>query len=263
MSIKISVLASGSSGNSILIASKKRTILIDAGLSGKELVKRINKCDINEGSIDAILVTHEHSDHIKGAGILSRKLDLPVYANRLTWQEAESCMGKIKKENKKIFEEEFMIGDLGIIPYQISHDAEDPVGYIIHYKNKKIGIATDMGCVTEEVKSRLQDLDFLILEANHDLEMLMTGSYPYYLKQRIKGEEGHLSNDATADLIPKLVNGKCPHILLAHLSKDNNRKEVAYITIKNILEENNLKIGENLKLDFTYRDKPTSLYEVN
>ncbi|MFW6007307.1 MAG: MBL fold metallo-hydrolase [Halanaerobiales bacterium] len=263
MSIKVSVLASGSSGNSILVSTDDRTILIDAGLSGKKIIERLKKCGIKENLLDAILVTHEHSDHIKGVGILSRKLDIPIYANELTWKESESCLGEIKKKNQKIFKNEFMIGNLGIIPFNISHDAEDPVGYLINYNDKKIGIATDMGYVTRKVKSRLKGLDFLILEANHDLEMLMTGSYPYYLKQRIKGDKGHLSNDATADLIPDLIGNKSLHILLAHLSKDNNRKELAYITIKNILEDQNLEIGKDLYLDFAYREKPTPVYEIS
>ena len=262
MSLQVSVLASGSSGNSIYITSGDRSILIDAGLSGKKIVERLNKCGVNNPELDAILMTHEHKDHTKGVGVLSRRFKVPIYANELTWTAAAEDLGKIKSEHQCLFDGDFMIGDLGILPFSISHDAKDPVGYIIKYKNKSIGIATDMGCIPERVKKKLIGLDFLILEANHDLEMLQTGPYPAFLKKRIRSDKGHLSNDDTADLLPQLVKDNFPCILLAHLSKDNNIPKVAHITIKNNLEEAGLKLGKDLKMDFAYRDKPTQLYDV-
>lgn len=262
MKLKVSVLASGSSGNSIFISNGKIRLLIDAGLSGKKITDRLKSCNINGEDIDAILVTHEHQDHVKGVGILSRRYDLPIYANELTWEGAFSCLGKIEDNNIKIFNKDFMVGSLGIEPFSISHDARDPVGYIIHAGDKKIGIATDMGYVSKAIKEKLTGLDFLIIESNHDLEMLMAGSYPPYLKKRIRSKHGHLSNDATAALLPEIVNSNYPSILLAHLSKDNNIPDLAYITIKNNLEDKGLIIGEDLELDFTYRDRPTSIYEV-
>ena len=262
MKIKVSVLASGSSGNSIFISGGKNRILIDAGLSGKEIERRLSKIGENADDLDAILVTHEHSDHIHGIGVLSRRYDLPIYANELTWQGAEKRIGKIKENNCRVFSEGFMIGDMGISPFCISHDASDPVGYIVNCADKRIGQATDMGCISPEVVSCLKDLDFLIIESNHDLEMLMNGSYPWPLKQRINGEKGHLSNDDTADLLPRIIGSNFPRILLAHLSKDNNIPALAYITVKNNLEEKGFKIGEDLCLDYTYREKPTELFEV-
>lgn len=262
MKVKISVLASGSSGNSIFISGGKTKILIDAGLSGKEIDRRLSKIGVSGDELDAILVTHEHSDHIQGVGVLSRRYDLPIYANELTWQGAEERLGKIDKKNCRIFNDEFMIGDLGISPFLIPHDANAPVGYIINCGNKKIGQATDMGYVSREVEACLTGLDLLIIESNHDLEMLMNGSYPWPLKNRINGEEGHLSNDDTADLLPRIIGDNFPRILLAHLSKDNNIPALAYITVKNSLEDNDLIIGEDLLLGITYRDKPTELFAV-
>ena len=262
MSLKISVLASGSSGNSIYVTDGTNSILIDAGLSGKELSKRMKKVGIPSDQIDAILITHEHRDHISGAGVMSRRYNIPIFANQLTWENGAELVGSVSEENCCVFDEEFMIGNIGIEPFSISHDAADPVGYILHCNNKRIGIATDMGYFTSEIKERLKGLDFILVESNHDLDMLMTGSYPWHLKNRIKGKEGHLSNDDAAALIPQLINGNGPRILLGHLSKDNNNPDLAYITVKNNLDEHNLKEGKDYKLDFTYRDKPTRLYKI-
>ncbi len=262
MSLEISVLASGSSGNSIVINNNKNTILIDAGLSGKELVKRLNNCGLNSNQPDAILITHEHNDHIKGAGILSRRLDIPVYANQATWSQMEEKIGPIEEKNCCIFKSQFMIGNLGIIPFNISHDAVDPVGFIINYKTKNIGIATDMGHVPSDIRGKLRGLDFFVFEANHDLEMLRNGSYPYHLKKRIRSDQGHLSNDDTAHILPELIEDNYPKILLAHLSQENNNPQVAYLTIKNKLEAEGYKIDENVEMDFTFKEKATKLYTV-
>ena len=262
MSLEISVLASGSSGNSIVIKNNNNAILIDCGLSGKELCKRLNKCGIKAEQLNSILVTHEHSDHIKGVGILSRKCDLPIYARKATWNQIDEKIGNIDEKNCCIFKGDFMIEDFGIRPFSISHDAVDPVGYIINYKNTKIGIATDMGCITPEIKKKLKGLDFFVLEANHDLEMLMNGSYPYYLKKRIKSKKGHLSNDESAEVLPDLIKDNFPRILLAHISQENNNPQVAYMTIENRLKREGLEVGKHLKMDYTFREKPTKLYKV-
>lgn len=261
MELEVSVLASGSSGNSIYIANKRQKILIDAGLSGKELCERLKKIGIRGKDLDAIFITHEHQDHIKGVGVLSRRFDIPVYANQLTWEGA-STLGKIKEKNCKIFQGEFILGDLQVTPFAISHDANSPVGYIIACGRTKVGVATDMGKVLPEQREILRGLDLLVIEANHDLEMLMAGSYPRSLKYRIRGEKGHLSNDDTAYLLPKLINSNNPCILLAHLSQDNNLPELAYITIKNNLEEAGIKVDKDLKLDFAYQDRPTERYKL-
>ena len=155
-----------------------------------------------------------------------------------------------------------MIGNLGIIPFNISHDAVDPVGFIINYKTKNIGIATDMGHVPSDIRGKLKGLDFFVFEANHDLEMLRNGSYPYHLKKRIRSDQGHLSNDDTAHILPELIEDNYPKILLAHLSQENNNPQVAYLTIKNKLEAEGYKIDENVEMDFTFKEKATKLYTV-
>jgi len=262
LKLEVSVLASGSSGNSIFIGDKKNSILIDAGLSGKKIEERLKMIDRDPTCIDAILVTHEHSDHIKGVGVLSRRFDIPVYANELTWQGAISNLGKISEANCKIFKDSFMFGKFGIEPFSIPHDANDPVGFIVNHRNNKISIATDMGFMPDDVKNKLKRSDFIIIESNHDLEMLMNGSYPWSLKNRIKGKKGHLSNDDTAAALPELIGDNCPSILLAHLSKDNNIPDLAYITIKNILEKEGFRLEKDLEMGFAYRDRPTQLYKI-
>lgn len=262
MKIKISVLGSGSSGNSIYLACGKTEILIDAGLSGREINSRLKKCGSSVEKIEAIFLTHEHNDHISGAGVLSRRCDVPVFARESTWEEAASSLGEIKEENCCFFDEIMEIGSLALEGFPVSHDACDPVGFTVAAGNKKIGIATDTGYLSPEMKDKLKDLDFLIIEANHDYEMLMNGPYPSYLKKRITSKQGHLSNDAAADALPELINHKQPRILLAHLSQDNNIPEVAYITIKNILEREGLEVGRDVNMDFTYRDKPTKVYQI-
>ncbi|ACL70771.1 MBL fold metallo-hydrolase [Halothermothrix orenii] len=262
MSVNVSVLASGSSGNCVYITDGKVNILVDAGLSGKEIARRLKKVGVDPGNIDAILVTHEHKDHIKGVGILSRRYDIPVFANELTWKAAEPCLGEIKSNNCKIFDGDFSIGNLGVIPFSSSHDAEDPVGFVFKCRNLKLGLATDMGIMPDEAKAYLKGSDLLIIEANHDLDMLMTGSYPWFLKKRIRSAQGHLSNDDTAAILPELIEDNFPRILLAHLSQDNNIPELAYITVKNGLEEEGFIIGRDLEVDFAYREKPTRLYRV-
>ncbi|MGM0438362.1 MAG: MBL fold metallo-hydrolase [Bacillota bacterium] len=262
MDCKISVLASGSSGNSIYISDGKINILIDAGLSGKEMDKRLNKIGVSPDEIDAIIITHEHRDHVSGAGIISRRYNIPIYANDPTWTNSYKCIGDINEDHCEIIKNDFMLGDIAIHPFSISHDAALPFAYIVYCNKKKIGIATDMGYFDEKIVNELMGLDFLVIEANHDLDMLMTGNYPWKVKHRIKGDEGHLSNDDTAALLPKIIGKKEPHILLAHLSEDNNNPEVAYITIKNSLRANGFKEGKDYSLDFTYQDKPTRVYEI-
>ncbi len=263
MKTEVAVLASGSSGNAVYISSGKYSVLIDSGLSGKELERRMKKLNLNPEDLCAVLITHEHNDHIKGAGILSRRYNIPLYANQGTWAEGEQKLGKIKPENCNVFSDDFMIGDLAFTPYSISHDAADPVGYICQVDGKKIAVATDTGVLTDKVVKKLSGSDFLILESNHDLEMLMTGKYPYYLKNRIKSKIGHLSNDAAADVLPDLIDSNFPTVVLAHLSQENNNPKVAYITVNNNLQKSGLKVGRDLNLECAVQEKPTELFDLD
>ncbi|MCF8009150.1 MAG: MBL fold metallo-hydrolase [Halanaerobiales bacterium] len=262
MDILVSILASGSSGNSTFISDGKNSFLIDAGLSGKKIVNRLKKNDIDPDSIDAIFITHEHKDHIKGVGILSRRFGIPIYANQKTWACCERDLGTIKSNNIKLFDGQFSFGNFGIKPVTISHDSVDPVAYVVKLKKKKLIVATDLGYINQELKKELYNFDFLLLESNHDIDMLMSGSYPPFLKRRIRGKKGHLSNDAAAEILPELINGRCPQVLLGHLSQENNNPKVALITVSNILKQRGFVIGEDLNLDLTFQSKPTKVFNI-
>ena len=193
--IKFCSLYSGSSGNAIFLSTDKVKILIDAGLSGKKIEKALVSIDENPSDLSAILVTHEHSDHIKGIGVLSRRYNVPLYANELTWSSMGDSIGNISMENIKYFEtgEIFEICDLSIEPFPIPHDAGEPVGFNFYLGRRKITVATDIGHVDMELTGYMEGSDLLLLEANHDTEMLKVGPYPQWLKMRILGERGHLS----------------------------------------------------------------------
>ncbi len=261
--LNISVLASGSSGNAIYVASEKRTLLIDVGLSGKEVNKRLKKVNSSVEEIDAILLTHEHGDHIQGAGVISRRCDVPIYASQGTWQEAQDKLGKITTANKKIINKDNLIlGDLKITPFSISHDAKQPFGYSIYHQDCKVAIATDTGEVTAEVKDAVKGAEFVILESNHDLEMLKIGPYPWSLKKRVMSAKGHLSNDDAGAAVVDLVKNSTNQIMLAHLSQDNNIPELAYLTIKNMLADAGMEIEKDVQLDFACQNQVSKLYQI-
>jgi phosphoribosyl 1,2-cyclic phosphodiesterase len=261
--IETAVLSSGSKGNSTYIRAGEYSVLIDAGLSGKALEQRMETLDLKAEDLNALLITHEHKDHIKGVGILSRRYDIPIYANDGTWAAAESELGKIKAENRRVFTGDFIIGDLKFSPYVISHDASQPVGYVCYAGSKKIVLATDTGIMNQKMIAKIKGADFFVLESNHDLEMLMTGKYPYFLKNRIKGQKGHLSNDDTAALLPALIKDNFPTVVLAHLSEENNNPKVAYITVNNALKEAGFKVGEDLRMGCAAQSKTTSLFRID
>lgn len=219
-------LASGSKGNSLFVSCNNSSILVDAGLSGVEIERRLNQVNIDPESLTAIIITHEHSDHVKGAGILSRRFKLPVYISPKTYQ---ACRGLGKIEDLCFFEcgTPFEIDEIRVSPFSVSHDAEDTAGLTLEYNGHKIGIATDLGIVTNLVREHLKNSNLLYLESNHDPDMLINGSYPWHLKQRIKGRTGHLSNMDAKILVSELKTDALQHVILAHLSEENNRPEKA------------------------------------
>jgi len=263
MTVRFCSLASGSSGNCHLINDGKNFILIDAGLSGKQIENKLREVDIDPKNLSAILVSHEHSDHICGVGILSRRYNIPIYANSGTWTGMECKIGNVKDENIKCFtsNENFSIGDFNIRPYKISHDANDPVGFSIVKDNIKISIATDLGYISENIIEEIGGSNLVILESNHDEEMLKAGSYPYSLKRRVLSNIGHLSNEAAGNAIVDLASKNVKSILLGHLSKENNFPELAIITIKNILESKKIIIGQDIEIDLLYRDRVSNVYQ--
>lgn len=264
MNFKVCSLFSGSSGNSTYIGTDKTHILVDAGVPMKNIVSGLKQFDVDGRELKGILVTHEHSDHVKGVGAISRKFNVPIYANEETWEAMESKLGRIESANKRVFYNnmDFYIQDINIQPYQIPHDAADPVGFSLFFKNKKISIATDLGHTNNKIIKAVMDSDLVILEANHDAEMLKAGPYPMYLKKRILGRKGHLSNEDTGQALLELIKGKVTHVLLAHLSRENNYPQLAYQTVASILESNGIQLGKDIQVDMTYRDRASNFYHI-
>ncbi|MFR2533915.1 MAG: MBL fold metallo-hydrolase [Clostridia bacterium] len=234
-------LFSGSTGNCSIVQTEHTKILIDVGESAKKIAEALRSLQIEPEQIDAVLITHEHSDHIKGLGTFSKKYNVPVYANLETWNAMPTQKEKIEKENRKEFLfSPFKIGDFEILPFSIPHDAANPCGFNIIHKDKKISIATDIGHMNEQIMQHLANSRFILLEANYDPEILKCSSYPYLLKQRISGPNGHLSNDMAGKTISYLLNSGLNHVMLGHLSKENNFPELAYKTVVEQLIENHL-----------------------
>ena len=229
-------IASGSSGNCIYVGSQATHLLVDVGISGKKAEAGLNSLGRSCRDIDAIMITHEHSDHICGLGVLSRKYHIPIYATPKTIEviRSISSLGKIEEE---LFipihaDESFRIKDITINPMKISHDAADPVAYRFKYGKKKVAIATDMGTYNDYTIECLKGMDALFLEANHDVNMVQVGPYPYRLKQRILGDRGHLSNELSGRLLGLLAHDQLQGVVLGHLSKENNIPELAYETVR-------------------------------
>lgn len=262
MKLKFCSLYSGSSGNCQYIKTENATIIVDAGLSGKRIQQEIVNIGEDPKKIDAIFITHEHIDHIQGAGIMSRRLNIPIYANEKTWEAMSPCIGDIKSHNIKILGEHVQIGDLTVKPFDISHDSAHPVGYNIFYKNKKISLVTDTGCANETITNSIIDSDLLLVESNHDEDMVLIGPYPWSLKRRVLSEFGHMSNDTAGHLIAKIIKKGTEIVLLGHLSKENNFPELAYKTVESILLENSIDVNPGICLDLTYRDRSSKVYEI-
>jgi len=243
-------LYSGSSGNSHLVESENTKILIDSGVSCKKIESALNDININPSSLDAILVTHEHSDHVQSLGTLSRKFDLPVFVNQETLDAMPVQKDKILEKNINLFKnsDKFEIGDLKINPFSIPHDAANPCGFSIYKDDKKISIATDIGEMTNEVLKNLEESLFVLLEANYDPEILKASPYPFSLKKRIAGKLGHLPNETAGKTISHLLKSGLKSALLGHLSKESNFPELAYQTVVDELissnyNENSLSLG--------------------
>ena len=264
MEFKLCALASGSSGNCTYLEAGEQRFLIDVGISGKKVVAALAELQVEPESIKGILITHEHSDHIKGVGILSRKYNIPIYATRLAWDKllGENMIGAVKEENQCVIEKEvyFNQGELKIFPYPIYHDAVDPVGYIFEYRDKKITLATDIGMIDDKIAARLKGSHGILLEFNHDIRMLEVGGYPYYLKKRILSDVGHLNNEAAAKALVDVYHPGLEWVVLGHLSKDNNVPELAFLTAKSALEERNIIVGEDIEVIVAKRDMVSRMF---
>ena len=256
-------LYSGSSGNCLLVQTSNTKILIDAGESAKKISAALSSMNIDPSQINAILVTHEHSDHIKGLGTFSKKYDIPVFANSKTWDAMPEQSSKIIENNMKKFtiEENFEIGDLKIHPFKIPHDAANPCGFNITYIDTKISIATDLGHITSNIAHKLEDSKFILLESNYDPEILKCSAYPYLLKRRIAGPNGHLPNSDAGKIVSFLMNSGLESVMLGHLSKENNFPELAYKTVVDTLIDDKLDCSK-IKIDVASRFAPSATVKL-
>jgi phosphoribosyl 1,2-cyclic phosphodiesterase len=234
MGVSVSVLASGSRGNSTMVQSSSTRILVDAGISCRETFKRIKSAGHDPHSLDAIVITHEHSDHVYGLLVLARKLNIPVFMTGAThhaWarslRDADGECPRLAKLEVFSSGRSFQIGDIAITPFTIPHDAVDPVGFTFRAEGVKVAVATDLGYMPASVCDQLRNCDVLVIESNHDLEMLRVGPYPWSVKQRVMSRVGHLSNDALAEFFAHNYDGSASYVVLAHLSEHNNHHELA------------------------------------
>lgn len=261
--LKFRSLYSGSTGNSLYVESDNTKILIDSGVSMKKLTSALTSNDVDVSDIDAILVTHEHSDHVQSLGMISSKYNIPVYANRKTWDAMPKQKDKISELNQKFFVsyEKFEIGDLVIDPFSIPHDAADPCGFNITNNDDKISIATDIGHMTNDIVNKLDGSSFVLLESNYDPEILKSGKYPYYLKTRILGPNGHLPNEMAGKTIAYLLKGSLKQVMLGHLSKENNFPELAYQTVVEKLMQSYFD-ADSIRISVASRVEPSKIITV-
>lgn len=258
-------LFSGSSGNAAVLRTQRGAILIDCGMSGKQVLCAMQSVRLDPRELCAVLVTHEHSDHIRGVGVLSRRLNLPVYATQGTWQGMDACVGELPAQNRVVVTagESFFLNELEISPFSIPHDALDPVGYRIYLPRGSVAVATDLGYFSHTVRDAVQGADLVLLESNHDPELLKRNPhYPAQLKTRILGKKGHLSNESGASAAVELAQSGTRHLLLGHLSSENNTPDMAYRTAHAALTEAGAVVGGDVTLHVAARSAAGYLYTM-
>lgn len=266
LGFKYSILASGSTGNSFYLETPEKKILVDAGLSGKKITSLLAEIDRDPSDLDAILVTHEHKDHIHGVGVLARKYGMDIYANEKTWQimDSKNMLGKVDNSQKHIFSRGKLLtfGDIDIESFGVSHDAIDPQFYRFMKDGKSFVMLTDTGYVSDRMAGLIENADGYLIESNHDIEILRAGSYPWSTKQRILSDQGHLCNEDGADAMIRTIGNKTKKIYLGHLSKENNIKELAYMTMENQLARADFGVGTDFKIFGTSPDTATPLTDI-
>lgn len=258
-------LFSGSSGNAVYLSTEQGAILIDCGMSGKQTIDALRAVELAPEEIRAILITHEHSDHIKGAGVLARKLNIPIYATEGTWAGMESCTGNVPEHHRIVISagESFFLDELEIEPFSIPHDAADPVGYRIYTPRTSVAVATDLGYFADSVRDAVMGAEVVLLESNHDPKMLEENPhYPAHLKRRILGRKGHLSNQSSAEAAVELCRGGTKHLLLGHLSSENNDPHLAYRTVGTALRAAGAELGGDVTLNVAGRYQVSHMYTM-
>lgn len=261
--MKIVNLGSGSKGNCTLVASRGTVVLIDAGLPFAEIEEKLDRLGVSPQYINGILVTHEHVDHIRSVGKLSKKYNIPVFAHMREWPVLMTRAKDILQNLKVAFDDnDFYLGDMTISSFELSHDANMCVGYSIFCGGEKFSIATDLGICPSKVVEKLKGSQVVLIEANHDENLLANNQkYPLILKKRILSNKGHLSNKQSAEVIANLV-GSTNQILLGHLSEENNSQALAYNTIKSILAERGIEEGKHIFIDVTYQHQMSNIFEI-
>lgn len=264
--IRLCTLSSGSSGNAVLFEADGTKILIDCGITGKAATERLCGVGVDPSELAAVLVTHEHIDHIRGVGVLSRRFGIPVYAGVGTWNAMISSVGEIPFEHIHYIAADvpFSVGGALVFPYATSHDAAESLGFTLSDGQKTASVVTDLGVVDKYVYDRISGSSLMVLEANHDEQMLMNGSYPYSLKQRILSDKGHISNRVTGALCARLLSeGRSDRqILLGHLSNENNSPETAFDTVKRSIERVGGRVGEDIRVGVAGRYEPSPILEA-
>lgn len=268
--MRLCSIASGSSGNCIYVGSEATNLLVDVGISARRTEAGLNTLGLTARDLDGILITHEHKDHMAGLAVLTKKLQVPVYATRGTIDailkdDREKGKGVLDPQMFVAIQEDqkFTVKDMTVNPMRISHDAAQPVGYRIGYGSKKVGICTDLGTYNDYIVECLKGMDAILLEANHDVHMLQVGPYPYYLKQRILGDRGHLSNENAGRLLCRILHDGLQGIVLGHLSKENNLPELAYeaVRMEITMGDNPYQAGD-FRIMVAKRDEVSPVVEI-
>lgn len=260
--MKLCPLCSGSSGNTTYIEAGNARLLIDAGLSCKRITELLERVGVDPRTLSAILITHEHIDHVRGVNILSKKYDIPVYANADTWSVLKAPLRDVAAKNVCVFESDrdFYLAGARILPFSVPHDAVHCVGFTVSAQGHKVGVCTDLGHVDARILSILSGCDLLLFEANHDVDMLMAGSYPYLLKKRILSGNGHMNNDDCGRALVKLHETGVKNVILGHLSQENNYPALAMIAVRSVLEE--AGIANDMQIAVAAREEPTGVFEI-
>ena len=262
--LRFQSFGSGSSGNCYFIGNASNGLLIDAGLGVRSIRKCLRNLGLDFENIWGVFVTHDHADHIKGVGSIGEKHRVPIYSTHKVHEgiQRSYCVTEKLYSCKKYIEknETIQVGDFKVTAFAVSHDATDNVGYTVEYKDKRFTFATDLGYISEEVAAHLALADFMVVEANYDVQMLEQGPYPIYLKNRISAETGHLSNDQTGQYLADNYHSRLQHIFLCHLSRENNLPNVAYTTVQNYLENKQIIVGTDVQLITLDRLTPSEIY---
>ena len=249
--MQLHILASGSTGNAVFLEIGGVRFLVDAGISARRVEKGLRGVGLDPSDLDAILVTHEHSDHVSGLPVFTRKFKVPVFTRRRTW-DAFQPKHHVEAEFRRELGNRLEIGGVFVEPFAISHDAAEPVGYSFRHGDMKCVVATDMGCVSERVEQDIANADLMVLESNHDVTMLRNGPYPDYLKKRIMGNRGHLSNLDTGRCLARIGKKTGMHVFLAHLSQHNNCPDLALSTVQQVLDRQGVRLEQDLFLHLTH-----------